>query len=109
MPRAVRDFSPIYSTEQVILSFDFSAALAPAETLVNGTATVPIILVVGTDATPSLRLIGGPAIIGSFVAQMVGLLQPGATYDIIATVMTSASQTLTTNAHQSCRGNSVKI
>src|ERR1700676_2325359 len=100
MPRAVRDFSPIYPTEQVVLSFDFSPALAIGETLV--TQTVLITLVAGVDATPSSRLIGLPSISGSVVMQAIGTLQAGATYDIVATVVTSTGEILTTNAHQTC-------
>ncbi len=97
MPRAVRDFSPIYGTEQVTLSFDFAPALAVGETLVS--PVVSIELVEGTDATPSSRLIGSPLISGASVFQSVGTGQPLAVYDLIATVSTSAGQTLTLSAH----------
>jgi len=100
MPRAARDFSPIYPTEQVVLSFDFSPAIAAGETLV--TSTVSIVLVAGVDATPASRLIGSPSIAGLIIMQMVGTCQSVATYDIIATVVTSAGETLTMNAHLTC-------
>jgi hypothetical protein len=107
MPRAVKvgtnlpgDFSPIYGTEQVTLSFDFSPALASGETLL--TPVVSIVLVSGTDATPAARLIGSPFIIGTFVLQAIATLQTGATYDVVATVGTTAVQILTTNAKIEC-------
>lgn len=103
MPRAARDFSPIFPTEQVVLSFDFSPALAVGETLTSA-QSVAVALVSGIDATPASRLIGGSAITGSFVTQMVGTLQPGAVYDFIATVTTSTGEILSTNAHQECFG-----
>src|ERR1700730_13418309 len=98
MPRATRDFSPIYPTEQVALSFDFSPALAVGETIIS--PVVSVVLALGVDATPTSRLIGSRAVVGSAVVQAVGTLQPGATYDFIATVGTSAGQILTVNAHQ---------
>ena len=104
MPRANRDFSPIYTTEKVTASLDFTKGLsifAPGETLV--TATMSIILVAGFDATPSARLLVGPQISGAFVMALVGTYQPGAIYNIIATAVTSGGQTLTTNAHQTCQ------
>jgi hypothetical protein len=97
MPRAFRDFSPIYPTEQVTLSFDFSPALAVGETI--GSPSLSIAVVSGIDATPSARLIGAASISGSFVLQAVGTMQVGVIYDIIATVTTSSGQILTTNAH----------
>jgi hypothetical protein len=100
MPRAALDFSPIYSNEQVTLSFDFSPSLATGETI--STATTSITVVSGTDSTPSLRLIGPTTISGTIVLQQVGTYQAGVTYDVLATVTTSTGQILTTNAHQMC-------
>lgn len=101
MPRAARDFSPIYTSEQVALSFDFSLAIQAGTTLSSPTVTIS--LVSGIDATPNARLIGGPAVVGNSVVQMVGSLQPAATYDILATVLTSTGETLQVNAHQACQ------
>jgi hypothetical protein len=106
MPRAARDFSPIYTTEQVTLSFDFTFALAVGETLLTQVSplspTVSIAVITGIDATPSARLIGTPSVIGALVVKMFGTLQPNTTYNAIATVYTSAGQILTVNAHISC-------
>ena len=106
MPRALRDFSPIYTTEQVTLSFDFSSALAVGETLLTQASplspAMSIGVVTGIDATPTSRFIGTPSIIGALVVQMIGALVPNTTYDVVATVSTSASQTLTLNAHIGC-------
>lgn len=102
MPRAIRDFSLIYPTEQVVISFDFTAGLGDGEVL-TGSPAVSVVLVSGTDATPSSRLIGSPSTVGNSVLQMVGTCQAGAIYDFIATITTSASQTLTTNAHLPCQ------
>lgn len=101
MPRALADFSPIYTTEQVVLTFDFSAALGDGEMLINP-PTVSVGLVSGTDPTPSSTLIGIPSIVGSSVLQTIGGLQPGAIYDIIATAPTSGGQILVLNSHQQC-------
>ena len=110
MPRALKDFPSIYTTEQRVLSFDFSPTLAAGETLVSAATpvvspSVSISVVYGADASPSLRLVGSPSIIGMFVAQMIGTLQPGATYDWSATALTSTGQILTVNAHQACVAN----
>ena len=70
MPRALTDFSPIYSTEQVPISFDFSKSLVPGETLLSSQWSIA--LVVGTDAAPSSRLLGSSSILGSFITQWVG-------------------------------------
>ena len=102
MPRAARDFSPIYPTEQVVISFEFTAALGVGEVL-TGSPTVSALLVSGTDAAPASRLIGSPSIAGNFVLQMIGTCQGGAVYDFIATVATSAGQDLTLNAHLPCQ------
>jgi hypothetical protein len=104
MARAAKNFPAIYSTEQVALSFNFAPALAPGETLLTSTSTpaVSVVVVAGTDAAPSSRLIGTPVIIGLVVVQMVGTLQGGAIYDWSATVGTSAGQILTLNSHQTC-------
>jgi hypothetical protein len=105
MPRAIEDFSAIYSTERVTISFDFAKGLnvppIANETLLSVTS-VSVILVSGADAAPSSRLIGSPSITGTFVIQQIGTLQPGAVYNFVATTVTSAGQTLTTNAHQAC-------
>jgi hypothetical protein len=103
MPRALRDFTPIYADEEVPLSFDFGPPLAQlpgAQTLVSPTWSIGLVL--GSDATPAARLLGPPSIIGTFVTQMVGTYQPGSTYDHIAKVTTSGGEILETNAHQSC-------
>jgi hypothetical protein len=103
MPRALSNFSPVYPTEQVILAFDFSNDLAIGETIsISSPPAWSIALLSGIDPTPSLRLIGVPIIIGPFVAQAVGTLQPDAIYNHIATIVTSQGKKLTTSAHQTC-------
>ncbi len=105
MPKANEDFSAIYPTEQVAISFDFSNGMNIAPNINETVQTivgVSVVLVSGVDVTPSSRLIGSPAITGAFVMQEIGTLQPGAIYNFIATVTTSSNQTLTTNAHMPC-------
>ncbi len=101
MPRATRNFSEIYSTERVTLSFDFSPALAVGETLASPSASA--LLVSGIDPSPSSRLIGAPSIAGSIILQEVGNELSGATYNFLVTVATSAGQTLSLSAHQACQ------
>ena len=102
MPRALHDFSPIYPTEQVVISFDFSPALAIGEVL-TGVPAVSALLVSGTDVAPSSRLIGSPSIAGNFVLQEIGTCQGGSLYNFISTVATSAGQVLIVNAHLPCQ------
>jgi hypothetical protein len=100
MPRAQSDFTPIYGTEQVRLSFDFAKVLTYGEILV--TAAWNVSLVSGADTSPTSRLLGNPAIVGSKVTQLVGNYIDGATYNHSATVTTSNGQTFAVNADQGC-------
>lgn len=85
-------FSYKITTEVKSLSFDFSQVLASGETLSTSTCTV--IVVDGTDATPSNLLSGGTSIIGNKIYQQVHNGTAGVIYRLIATVTTSAGNTL---------------
>ena len=85
-------FSYKITTEVKSLSFDFSQVLASGETLSTSTCTV--IVVDGTDPTPSNLLSGGTSIIGSKIYQQVHNGTAGVIYRLVATVTTSAGNTL---------------
>ena len=85
-------FSYKFTTEVKPLSFDFSQVLASGETL--STASSSVIVIDGTDASPSKLLSGGTTIIGSKVYQQVHNGTAGVTYRLICTVTTSAGSTL---------------
>jgi hypothetical protein len=85
-------FSYKFTTEVKPLSFDFSQVLASGETL--STASCSALVIDGTDPTPSNLLSGGTSIIGSKVYQQVHNGVAGVTYRLVATVTTSAGNTL---------------
>lgn len=103
MPRANQDLPAIDPTESVNVTAD-SWALAAGETIQSDGATWSIALISGVDPFPVNRLLGAPVVPapGNVTIQKIGTCQPGAVYDIIVTVITTAGQTLTTNAHLQC-------
>lgn len=86
------NFSYKFTTETKSLSFDFTQVLASGETL--STVTCTIVVVDGVDASPASVLAGGASIIGTKIYQKVQNGVAGVTYRLIATVTTSASNTL---------------
>src|SRR5208282_5903904 len=97
MPHANGNFSPTDPSESSIFSFDFTPALATAETIV-GTPAWLIEVYSGVDLTPAARFIGSPGLSGNITSQMVGGCLPGVTYTLIATAVTSAEQIRTVSA-----------
>jgi hypothetical protein len=85
-------FSYKFTGETKPLSFDFSQVLASSETL--STAACTVVVIDGTDANPSNILSGGASIIGSKIYQLVQSGVAGVTYRLVATVTTSAGNTL---------------
>lgn len=85
-------FSYKFTTEVKSLSFDFSQVLASGETI--STATCTVVVIDGTDPTPSNILSGGTTIIGFKVYQQVQNGVAGVTYRLVATITTSAGNTL---------------
>ena len=107
MPSTGSDFTPRDVGEQCLLSIDFGSNLGPGETLAS--ATAQILLLTGTDPSPSSRLVGLPLITGTIVSQLVtfaGLTMTDASprnyYRLIITVTTSMSQTLTAWSQIQC-------
>lgn len=85
-------FSYKFTTEVKSLSFDFSQVLASGETI--STATCTVVVIDGTDLTPSNILSGGTTIIGFKVYQQVQNGVAGVTYRLVATITTSVGNTL---------------
>ena len=83
-------FSSKRSTEQELLSFDFTKILAVSETLVSAAVTTRTLI--GTD-DPTM-VIGGSSILGNVVTQMIGGGTEQSRYAIDCTATTSAGQVL---------------
>lgn len=99
MPSTGNDFTPRDVGEQCLLSIDFGNNLGPGETLASATSS--ILLLTGTDASPSSRLVGLPIVTGTIVSQLVsfaGLTMTDASprnyYRLFITATTSLPQTL---------------
>ena len=86
------NFSYKFVAENKPLSFEFSEVLASGESL--STASCSVIVLDGTDASPSGLLSGSATITGTKVYQRVHNGTAGVTYRIIVTVTTSAGSTL---------------
>jgi hypothetical protein len=85
-------FSYKFVAENKPLSFDFSQVLTVGETL--STSSCSVIVIDGTDSNPSNLLAGGSSINANKVYQQVQNGVAGVTYRIVATVTTSAGNTL---------------
>jgi bifunctional N-acetylglucosamine-1-phosphate-uridyltransferase/glucosamine-1-phosphate-acetyltransferase GlmU-like protein len=85
-------FSYKFVAEIKPLVFDFTEVLAPTETLVTATCTVLVLN--GTDSSPSSILSGSASISGTLVTQKVQAGTANVTYRLVMTVTTSASSTL---------------
>ncbi len=99
--QASASFSAIGAEETLWRNFDFSPALAVGETL-TGTPGCAVIVLSGTDATPSARVLIGPTITGTIVSVRLGTMLAGVVYQLLITVATSASQALGLAAVQNC-------
>ena len=82
-----------HASETVSQIFDFISLLAVGETL--STASVTATVYSGTDSSPSSIISGSASISGTKVTQLVTGGTLGVTYNLVCTVTTSASQTLT--------------
>jgi hypothetical protein len=87
------NFTYKLTTENELFSFDFSQVLAPTETL--STASCSVILMSGTDASPSSILYGSASITGSKASQRVYNGVSECTYRLVMTVTTSNANTFT--------------
>lgn len=86
-------FSYKLTNENELFAFDFSQVLAYNETI--STATSSIIVMDGTDASPSSMLVGNPAITNSKVNQRLSGGVSEVTYRLIVTITTSGGNTIT--------------
>lgn len=89
---------PIGVSQKV--TFDFTSLLAVGETI--STQAVVSTVYSGTDATPSSLVSGSATASGAVVTQLLATTgrTAGATYSLICTITTSASQTLQLAAYQ---------
>jgi hypothetical protein len=86
------NFSYKFVTENKPLSFDFNPVLTSGETL--STSSCSVIVLDGTDPSPSSLLDGGTSINAGKVYQQVQGGVAGVTYRLVVTVVTSAGNTL---------------
>lgn len=78
--------------ETVELTFDFTARLAPDETLFS--AEVQSVVYSGTDASPELMISGAAVISGQVVTQAITGGTAGVTYLLVSSIHTSDDQVL---------------
>ena len=88
-------FSNKDPNEIVLLTFDFTNALQPAETI--SSASVDIELLYGADPGVSSMIEGAAIVSGAKVGQKVKNGLSGNTYNVCCTVNTSLSQVLILN------------
>lgn len=86
-------FSYKLTTENELFAFDFSQVLAATETL--STATCSVIVMNGTDPSPSNIMVGSAAISGDKANQRISGGVSEVTYRLIMTVTTSLGNTYT--------------
>ena len=86
-------FSYKLTTDSELFGFDFSQVIGATETL--STATSSVIVMSGTDPTPSSILVGSPAITQAKVNQRISGGISDVTYRIVVTVTTSLGNTFT--------------
>jgi len=109
----VGDFAPWHVPgETKPYSIDFTAPLAPSDTIASVTADLAVAPVqpqgfTGTDPSPDTRLVGSPTFSGAVCTQLVGGampggLQPGVVYRLSFTVVTTGGRTLVSYAHILC-------
>lgn len=97
------------SVELLTIAFDFGLVLGVGETIASITS-LTCAAYIGTDASPSSRLIGSPSIIASAktkaassaVAQQVGSMLAGVTYRLQCVVLTTAVNELSLWTHFAC-------
>ena len=85
-------FTPKDPGETEIFTFDFTAALGTGESII--TAAVACTVVSGVDAGAAAMVDGAAQIDGTLVVQKIQAGISGNRYTLIATVTTSAGQTL---------------
>lgn len=94
------DSQPSDTGENESYTFDFANDVAVGETV--SLATWSIVVVRGVDTMAPSRLVGAPVNAGTKTSQRIALLQDGATYRILASVLTSAGNTLSLWTHVTC-------
>lgn len=96
-----KDFQAMDPVENQSLTMNFVNDLDQGETILS--ANVLCEVSSGTDASPSSRLTGSPAISGTNVSQRVSGLLPGVVYRLRYVVTTSTGNTTELYTHQPCQ------
>ena len=86
-------FSYKLTTENELFTFDFSQVLQPAETI--STASCTVVLMNGTDTTPSAILYGVAVISNKTASQRLYNGVSECTYRLVMTITTSLGNTFT--------------
>ena len=95
------DFNPPTDPGEVeVYTFDFTALLATGETISSTTWTIAELN--NVDVSASSRLLGSASYTNTTTSQRVGNCVAGANYRLTATVVTTASQTLSQYSHIAC-------
>jgi hypothetical protein len=98
--RLRRNFNPVEPTTRKWFYLEFGPELG-GETIAQATFTCSVVY--GTDATPSARVLGAAAIVGTQVGAFCGTFLPGVTYSLEATATTSTARVLPNNARVRCQ------
>lgn len=86
------NFTPMRVTEAEIFTVDFSALLAPGETISSSVWAITV--VDGQDPAAAAMIVGAASISGATSSQLIRGRVPGVRYAPICTVQTSLGQTL---------------
>ncbi len=98
-----KDFLPADPEENEPYAFDFSKDLATGETITDATWSCTVAAdSVGTDPTPSARLLLLPQNTATVTTQRVAYMVSGVKYVLQAIVTTSDGNTLSDWAHVTC-------
>ena len=99
------DYTPTVPGELRSLSIDFTAELAPSESIVSANAAVSVLF--GSDPNAANLAFGSVGQTGNIISQFVGINGsnnplPGVVYRLTMSVVTSAGQKLTNWGHLAC-------
>ncbi|WP_294538118.1 hypothetical protein [uncultured Rhodoblastus sp.] len=100
MPFAGDFLPPVSPGEALSFSMDFVKQIATGDSLVTVSTTLTVHS--GTDALVASRLVGNPAISGTVVSQVLEMLAPGVTYNLVFSAVTANGATIVNFGRVSC-------
>lgn len=97
MTKLTADYSDTPAGVTSTYTFDFSYDLPGGDTITGASWT--LVVVSGTDSSPSSRLIGAPTINGALVSQQIGNTPAGVRYAVRALATTSGGNSISIFSH----------